>query len=73
MWRICGRCPITTVHLFVLGIVPTQAKSTLTLSDSSEKLFADVSQLAVSFEPAHEIDTAVPSAFVLQGHCVKLW
>ena len=58
---------------FRLGIIPTQAKCTLTLIDSSEKLFADVNQLAVSFEPAHAIDTAVPSAFALQGHCVKLW
>lgn len=56
-----------------LGIVPTQVKGTLVLADTSEKLFADVGQLAVSYEPAHTTNTTKPSAWVLQGLCVKLW
>ena len=58
---------------FRLGIVPAQAKSTLTMTESSEKIFSDVGQLAVSFEPIQAADAVVPSAFVSQGHCVKLW
>ncbi len=60
---------------FPVGVVPTQGKAaTLALADSSEKLFFKVSQLAVSVEPAAAKPGDKPSgAFVLQGHCVKLW
>ncbi len=60
---------------FPVGVVPTQDKAaTLTLADSSEKLFFKASQLAVSVEPAAAKPGDKPSgAFVLQGHCVKLW
>lgn len=60
---------------FPVGVVPTQGKAaTLALADSSEKLFFKVSQLAVSIEPAAAKPGDPPSgAFVLQGHCVKLW
>lgn len=59
---------------FALGAIPSGAKVTLTLADTSERLFAKVPQLAVSFEPSPVIAGARPSgAFVLTGHCVKLW
>lgn len=60
---------------FPVGVVPGQGKvATLALADSSEKLFFKVSQLAISVEPAAAKPGDRPSgAFVLQGHCVKLW
>ena len=56
-----------------IGVVPTQVKGTLALADTSEKLFAEVDQLAVSYEPADTPIITKPSAWVLQGLCVKLW
>jgi hypothetical protein len=53
--------------------VPPGDKATLTLADTSEKLFSDVPRLAVSFEAGMPARGAAPSAFVLTGHCVKLW
>ena len=59
---------------FLLGAVPTGAKGTLVLSDTSERLFAQVPRLAVSYETAPVATGAGPSEpFVLSGHCVKLW
>ncbi|WP_295636791.1 anti-sigma factor [uncultured Methylibium sp.] len=59
---------------FPVGVVPATGPATLALTDSSEKLFFKVSQLAVSVEPAAAKPGDTPSgAFVLQGHCVKLW
>ena len=59
---------------FPVGVVPATSPATLALPDSSEKLFFKVSQLAVSVEPAAAKPGDQPSgAFVLQGHCVKLW
>lgn len=60
---------------FPVGVVPTQGKSaTLALADSSEKLFSKVAQLAISVETAAAQPGDRPSgAFLLQGHCVKLW
>jgi anti-sigma-K factor RskA len=58
---------------FAVGIVPMAEKATLTLADTSEKLFFDVPRLAVSFETALPASGATPSPFVLTGHCVKLW
>ena len=58
---------------FVVGVVPLADKATLTLADTSEKLFSNVPRLAVSFEPGVPSPGATPSPFVLSGHCVKLW
>jgi hypothetical protein len=56
-----------------VAVVPSGDKATLTLTDTSEKLFFDVPRLAVSFENGTPAPGATPSAFVLTGHCVKLW
>ena len=56
-----------------VGVVPPGDKATLTLGDTSEKLFFDVPDLAVSFETGLPAAGATPSPFVLKGHCVKLW
>jgi anti-sigma-K factor RskA len=58
---------------FPVGVVPLSEKATLTLSDTSEKLFSNVPRLAVSFESTAPAPGATPSPFVLTGHCVKLW
>ena len=59
---------------FLLGTLPTGPKGTLALSDTSERLFAQVPRLAVSYETVPLPAGAAPSeAFVLSGHCVKLW
>jgi anti-sigma-K factor RskA len=58
---------------FAVGVVPPAEKATLTLADTSEKLFSNVPRLAVSFEPGVPARGATPSSFVLTGHCVKLW
>jgi anti-sigma-K factor RskA len=58
---------------FAVGVVPPAEKATLTLADTSEKLFFNVPRLAVSFETGVPAPGATPSPFVLTGHCVKLW
>jgi anti-sigma-K factor RskA len=58
---------------FAVGVVPLAEKATLTLADTSEKLFFNVPRLAVSFETGMPAPGATPSPFVLTGHCVKLW
>ena len=58
---------------FAVGVVPLAEKATLTLADTSEKLFVNVPRLAVSFETGVPAPGATPSPFVLTGHCVKLW
>jgi len=58
---------------FVVGALPPGEHATLPLADESEKLFFTVPRLAVSFEGALPAAGAAPSAFVLSGHCVKLW
>lgn len=62
---------------FPVGVVtPAKpaASTTLELSATSEKLFANVPRLAVSLEDAPAAPGAKPSApFVLSGFCVKLW
>ena len=58
---------------FAVGVVPLGEQATLTLADTSEKLFANVPRLAVSFETGLPPPGATPSPFVLTGHCVKLW
>ena len=60
--------------VFPVGVVPASGSGTLALADTSEKLFFKVPRLAVSFEPAPVPAVGQPSgAFVLSGHCVKLW
>jgi hypothetical protein len=56
-----------------VGVVPLSEKATLTLADTSEKLFFNVPRLAVSFETGVPARGTTPSPFVLTGHCVKLW
>ena len=59
---------------FPVGVVPGSGTGTVALADTSEKLFFDVSRLAVSFEAAPAKAGDKPSGeFVLSGHCVKLW
>ena len=59
---------------FPVGTVPVTGSATLTLADTSERLFANVGRLAVSIEPAPAAPGARPTGeFVLSGHCVKLW
>jgi len=59
---------------FPVGVVPDHGSAMLALADSSEKLFFNVTRLAVSLESAPAQAGAAPSApFVLIGPCVKLW
>jgi anti-sigma-K factor RskA len=59
---------------FAVGVIPASGSAQIVLPDASEKLFFNVSQLAVSFEPAPAKATDTPSeAFALIGHCVKVW
>jgi anti-sigma-K factor RskA len=59
---------------FPVGVVPDHGSGVLALADSSEKLFSNVTRLAVSLEAAPAQAGAAPSApFVLIGPCVKLW
>lgn len=60
---------------FLLGPLPNVPKASLALSDTSERLFAQVPRLAVSFESAPvTAEAVVPTTpFALSGHCVKLW
>lgn len=59
---------------FAVGTVPANGSAALMLTESSEKLFFNVTRLAVSIEPAPVPPGARPSGdFVLSGHCVKLW
>jgi anti-sigma-K factor RskA len=59
---------------FPVGVVPGKGTGAVALADTSEKLFFNVSRLAVSFEAAPAKAGDKPSGdFVLSGHCVKLW
>jgi anti-sigma-K factor RskA len=58
---------------FPVGVVPATGKATIALADTSERLFSNVPRLAVSIEDAPARPGATPGAFVLSGHCVKLW
>jgi len=59
---------------FPVGTVPGSGTATVALADTSEKLFFDVTRLAVSIEAAPAKAGDKPSGdFVLSGHCVKLW
>jgi anti-sigma-K factor RskA len=59
---------------FPLGVVPDHGSAVLALPDSSEKLFFNVTRLAVTLEVAPALAGAAPAGpFVLIGPCVKLW
>jgi anti-sigma-K factor RskA len=59
---------------FPVAVVPDKGPARLHLSDTSEKLFFNVTRLAVSLESAPAKAGDAPSGeFVLSGHCVKLW
>ena len=61
---------------FPIGVaVPTKppGSTSFEMSATSEKLLANVTRLAVSFEDASARAGATHSEFVLIGHCVKLW
>jgi anti-sigma-K factor RskA len=59
---------------FPVGTVPDKRSAQITLADTSEKLFFTVPQLGVSIEKAAAKAGDKPSgAFVLTGHCIKLW
>ena len=61
---------------FPIGVaVPTKppGNTSFEMSATSEKLLANVTRLAVSFEDAPARAGAKPSEFVLIGACVKLW
>ena len=60
---------------FPIGVVPVGSGSaTIALAGTSEQVFSKVARLAVSLEaaPAKQGDSP-KEAFVLSGHCVKLW
>ena len=61
---------------FPLGVaVPDKppGNTSFEMSATSEKLLANVTRLAVSFEDAPARASATPGEFVLIGPCVKLW
>jgi len=59
---------------FPIGVVPAQGSGQVALADTSEKLFFNVTRLAVSLEPAAAKAGDKPSGeFVVAGPCVKLW
>lgn len=59
---------------FPVGTVPASGSATIALSDTPERLFTHVAQLAVTIEPAPAAPGAVPSdQRVAVGPCVKLW
>jgi len=59
---------------FPVGVVPGSGSATIRLADTSDKLFFNVTQLAVSLEAAPSKPGDAPSTgFLLIGHCVKLW
>jgi hypothetical protein len=53
-------------------VVPAQGQATLPLPSPAEKLFFSVARLAVTYEADANASAPAP-AFVLSGHCVKLW
>lgn len=59
---------------FPVGLMPGSGSATVALADTSDKLFFNVSRLAVSIEAAPAKAGDKPSGdFVLSGHCVRLW
>lgn len=58
---------------FALGVVPASGKGSFTMAGTSEQLLSKVPRLGVTLDDAQGAAPAAPSAFVLTGHCVKLW
>lgn len=58
---------------FRLGVLRAEPKQLITMSGTSEQLLAQVTELAVSVEPAGSAVAAPSAGFLLRGHCVKLW
>jgi len=59
---------------FPMSALPLQGSSEFELPDTSERLLAKVSQIAISFETSTVKPGDKPSgAFVLTGNCVKVW
>jgi anti-sigma-K factor RskA len=57
-----------------VGTVPSSGSGSIALSDTSERLFANVPRLAVTIEPAPAAPGSAPSGEpVVSGPCVKLW
>lgn len=69
LWALVpGQAPLR------LGVVPLQGKAQLTLPDTSEKLLAKATELAVSIEPAELATPAAPAQpWLLRGPCAKFW
>lgn len=58
---------------FPLGVIPAQGKGSFEMSGTAEQLLSRVTRLAVSVEDEVQATAAMPSPFILSGHCVKLW
>jgi anti-sigma-K factor RskA len=72
LWALPAKGPAFPVA--PLPPLPAKGSVTLTLPDTSEKLFATVPRLAVTFDPVPAIPgETMRSEPVLTGHCVKLW
>jgi anti-sigma-K factor RskA len=65
------------IPLGVTGVAKPPGKTEFEMSDTSEKLLAQIPRLAASFEDkpaaAGATPAATPADFVLSGFCVKLW
>ncbi|MDH0865878.1 anti-sigma factor [Mitsuaria sp. GD03876] len=58
---------------WVVGTVTASGQTRIALPQESEKLFAAVGRLGISLEAPAAAPPAAPSAFVLEGACVKVW
>ncbi|MDX5364724.1 MAG: anti-sigma factor [Pseudazoarcus pumilus] len=58
---------------FPLGTVQPEGQTVFEMDGTSEELLAKVTRLGVSIEDAPAAAGDTPSAFVVSGHCVKLW
>ncbi|WP_431102883.1 anti-sigma factor [Roseateles noduli] len=58
---------------FVVGTVSPSGQTQIALPAESEKLFFSVSRVAISLEAGDGPAPTTPSAFVLEGACVKVW
>ena len=57
----------------LVGVLRTGPKQLITMGGTSEQLLAQVTELAVSIELAGSGAAKPSAAFLLRGHCVKLW
>jgi anti-sigma-K factor RskA len=58
---------------FLVGSAPASGIAPMALPDTSERLFAKVERLGLSFEPAGATPVAPSTPLVVSGPCVKLW